>query len=252
MRREKGVKVWLARSGEFHTFPPPGSVGRKYSIQGVNNMKAKTIRNAVSLSVASALLLTMLGGCQDNDRQTEQDTSSSVSEAVADTGRKDGERFEDVILLEGDEETVQYEHVKNEEIGFELDFEYESFHRMSGSDYERFVSVYEDAKKPEIYLEITYSSEKADNTVKKIKADLSKKYKTVTVTSSELTNAGQCRCIDASAGKGGKAPKDSVQTVTVIPAGDGCIVAAAHYTIESAEGFGRRFSYMVDTLSVID
>ena len=97
-------------------------------------MKAKTIRNAVSLSVASALLLTMLGGCQDNDRQTEQDTSSSVSEAVADTGRKDGERFEDVILLEGDEETVQYEHVKNEEIGFELDFEYESFHRMSGSD----------------------------------------------------------------------------------------------------------------------
>ena len=71
MRREKGVKVWLARSGEFHTFPPPGSVGRKYSIQGVNNTKAKTIRKAVSLSVASALLLTMLGGCQDNDRQTE-------------------------------------------------------------------------------------------------------------------------------------------------------------------------------------
>ena len=97
MRREKGVKVWLARSGRFHTFPPPGSVGRKYSIQGVNNTKAKTIRKAVSLSVASALLLTMLGGCQDNDRQTEQDTSSSVSEAVADTGRKDGERFEDVL-----------------------------------------------------------------------------------------------------------------------------------------------------------
>ena len=214
-------------------------------------MKTKTIMKAISLSLASAMLLTMLVGCVDNDSRTKQDVSSTVSETAADTGRKDGERFEDVIILEGEEETVRYEHVRNEKIGFELDYEYESLTRITEEDNERFVSVYDDAKKPDNYLEVTYSSEKADSTVKTVKADLSKKYGTVKEETCELDGAGQCRRINATGGKG-KTAKYSLQTVTIIPAGDGCIVAAAHYTIESAEGFGVRFSKIVNTLSVIN
>ena len=214
-------------------------------------MKTKTIMKAFSLSLASAMLLTMLVGCVDNDSRTKQDVSSTVSEAAADTGRKDGERFEDVIVLEGEEETVRYEHVKNEAIGFELDYEYDSLTRITEEDNDRFVSVYDDAKKPDNYLEVTYSSEKADSTVKTVKADLSKKYETVKEETWELDGAGQCQRINATGGKG-KTARDSLQTVTIIPAGDGCIVAAAHYTIESAEGFGVRFSKIVNTLSVIN
>ena len=213
-------------------------------------MKTKTIMKAFSLSLASAMLLTMLVGCVDNDSRTKQDVSSTVSEAAADTGRKDGERFEDVIVREGEEETVRYEHVKNEAIGFELDYEYDSLTRITEEDNDRFVSVYDDAKKPDNYLEVTYSSEKADSTVKTVKADLSKKYETVKEETWELDGAGQCQRINATGGKG-KTARDSLQTVTIIPAGDGCIVAAAHYTIESAEGFGARFSKIVNTLSVI-
>jgi hypothetical protein len=214
-------------------------------------MKTKTIMKAFSLSLASAMLLTMLVGCVDNDSRTKQDVSSTVSEAAADTGRKDGERFEDVIVLEGEEETVRYEHVKNEAIGFELDYEYDSLTRITEEDNDRFVSVYDDAKKPDNYLEVTYSSEKADSTVKTVKADLSKKYETVKEETCKLDGAGQCQRINATGGKG-KTARDSLQTVTIIPAGDGCIVAAAHYTIESAEGFGVRFSKIVNTLSVIN
>lgn len=214
-------------------------------------MKTKTIMKAFSLSLASAMLLTMLVGCVDNNSRTKQEVSSTVSEAAADTGRKDGERFEDVIILEGEEETVRYEHVKNEAIGFELDYEYDSLTRITEEDNERFVSVYDDAKKPDNYLEVTYSSEKADSTVKTVKADLSKKYETVKEETCELDGAGQCQRINATGGKG-KTARNSLQTVTIIPAGDGCIVAAAHYTIESAEGFGVRFSKIVNTLSVIN
>ena len=45
---------------------------------------------------------------------------------------------------------------------------------------------------------------------------------------------------------------DLLQMVYIIPAPDGCRVATAHYSIESAEGFGRRFSYILNTLVVID
>ena len=93
--------------------------------------------------------------------------------------------------------------------------------------------------------------EKAEKTVKTAKSDLSKSYKTVTVESCELEGAGQCQRINVSDAKGSKTPKDSLQTVYIIPLGDGCIVAAAHYTIESAEGFGARFSDTVNTIAVI-
>ena len=40
--------------------------------------------------------------------------------------------------------------------------------------------------------------------------------------------------------------------VYVIPASDGCRIAAAHYGFDSADLFGARFRAMVNTLSVID
>lgn len=215
-------------------------------------MREKKLIRAVSTSVASALLLmATLVGCNENSVTKKPDVSSDSSQTETAMERKDGERFEAVIVIEGQEETVKYEHVKNDKIGFELDYEYESLNRITESDYERFVSVYDDSKKPSNYLEIAYSSEKAEKTVKTAKSDLSKSYKTVTVESCELEGAGQCQRINVSEAKGSKTPKDSLQTVYIIPLGDGCIVAAAHYTIESAEGFGARFSQIVNTLSII-
>ena len=112
--------------------------------------------------LAALLLLTMFGGCGksaeapapaepvlDNGPavNSEPVTASepvAAAEPAAGIGRKDGERFEDVIGLEGMEETVRYEHVRNETVGFELDYEYESLARQSGSDQECFISIYED------------------------------------------------------------------------------------------------------------
>ena len=62
-------------------------------------------------------------------------------------------------MIEGIEETVRYEHIINDSIGIEMDYDYESLKRYSESDRERFVSVYDDPEKPEIYLDVTYSAE---------------------------------------------------------------------------------------------
>lgn len=40
--------------------------------------------------------------------------------------------------------------------------------------------------------------------------------------------------------------------VSFIPAGDGTVVGTAHYSIEAAEGFGHRFAYMMNMITVID
>ena len=66
-----------------------------------------------------------------------------------------------------------------------------------------------------------------------------------------LDHAGSCIRIDASAAKGGKVMPDLLQMVYIIPAEDGCRIATAHYSIESAEGFGKRFRNMMDTFVVI-
>ena len=68
----------------------------------------------------------------------------------------------------------------------------------------------------------------------------------------ELDRAGSCIRIDASEVKGGGYMPDLLQTVYIIPARDGSRISAAHCTAESAEGFGRRVAYMMDTLAVVD
>ena len=166
------------------------------------------------------------------------------------SGRKDGERFEETIILEGMEEKVQYEHVKNETLGFEIDYDYESFVRQSDGNKEKFISVYDDLKKPENYLEITSSKKSLDAAADTVIKTLSKKYK-VEKESFTLNNAGNCIRIDASVEPDGVHMPDQLQMVYIVPAANGSIVATAHYAIEASEGFGRRFAYIMHTLEVI-
>ena len=92
------------------------------------------------------------------DASTEPVSPSEQTEsATAESGRQDGERFEDTIILEGMEETVHYEHIRNDALGFEIDYDYENFLRHSEPDREIFVSCWDDPEKPENYLEVRYS-----------------------------------------------------------------------------------------------
>ena len=178
--------------------------------------------------------------------QAEPETAPA---AESSSSRQDGERFEDVIMLEGMEETVKYEHVKNDVIGIELDYDYENFERRSGSASECFISRYDNVDDPQIFLEIFYSTEDADSAASSIASSLSKDYDVIKE-SRALKNAGPCTYIDASANKDGQTP-DKLQAVYVIPLSNGCAVATAHYTFESADGFGHRFNEIMNTLTVM-
>ena len=217
----------------------------------------------IAAVLAAVLLLTLLSGCGRSKAAAAQPDPvlepASVStpepaaqpEAESASGRQDGERFEDVIILEGMEETVKYEHVKNAAIGFEMDYDYALFERRSGSDRECFVSIYDDPQSPENYLEVTYSAMDAETAAASVRAALSQEYELLEGTRA-LARAGSCLWIEAAVLKGTNNMADQLQAVYIIPAPDGCRIAAAHYAAEAAEGFGRRFSYMLNTLTVID
>lgn len=175
---------------------------------------------------------------------------AETPEAEVGTGMRDGERYETTIILEGMESTVQYEHVRNDAIGFEMDYDYELFARQSGSDRERFISIYDRSEDPENFLELRYDPRDADTVAASVKAALSREYELLEGTR-ELEHAGSCIRIEASEIKGTGRMADQIYMVYIIPASDGCRVAAAHCASEAAEGFGRRFSYMLNTLWVI-
>lgn len=185
---------------------------------------------------------------QTDDQQAEAPESS---EPATEAGRQDGERFETVIMLEGMEETVRYEHVVNKTAGFEMDYDYESFVRKSEGDRELFISVWDDPAAPENYLEVRYDTGSAELVADAISAILSQEFDLIRETR-ELDRAGSCIYIEASELKGTGRMADELQAVYIIPAGNGCVVATAHFSIEAAEGFGRRFHYMLHTLSVIE
>ena len=177
-------------------------------------------------------------------------SSGSAADEAA-VRRQDGERFEAVIVLEGMEETVPYEHIRNEALGFEMDYDYERFVRYTDADRECFVSVWDDSANPENYLELTYSPENADAVAASVRKALSQTYDLLEG-SRELDRAGSCFYIEASVLKGTNNMADQLQLVYIIPTSDGCIVAAEHlYTVES-EGFGRRFHNMLNTLAAIE
>ncbi len=184
--------------------------------------------------------------------QEEDDGQIIVSETVEEEqGRADGERFEAVILLEGMEETVAYEHVKNQNLGFALDYAYEDLERRGDGESERFVSRWDTQEEPWNYLEIRHDTEKAELAAEAVKESLSGAYDNVSDEAFTLAQAGSCIRILASGAREGLAPAGSLQTVYVIPAGEGCLVAAIHCTYESAEGFGARFEAMMNTLTVL-
>ena len=207
----------------------------------------KAIYSIIATITTVFLLLSMLGGCDNQNTDTETGESAGSFE----TGRQDGERFEDVIMIEGMEETVKYEHIRNDSVGIEMDYDYERFERHSESDRECFISLYDDPENPQIYLEVTTSPDDADTIAATIGETLSANYDIIKE-SITLDRAGDCILIDASNAKGNKGTPDLLQTVYIIPADDGCRIATAHYTFESAEGFGRRFNYIMNTLVVID
>ena len=174
-----------------------------------------------------------------------------VAASQSETKRQDGERFETVLIIEGMEETVQYEHVRNDNIGFEMDYDYEQFERYTEPDRECFVSLYDDPSSSENYLEIKSEPQDADTIAAAISETLSHDYDIIREDSFPLDGAGNCIRIDASCGKNNTGTPDLLQMVYIIPAGDSCRVATAHYSFESAEGFGRRFHLMMETFSVI-
>ena len=219
-------------------------------------------RHAAALFAALALVLPIMtcSGCVKRDSAAEPSepvvstdpvVTSLTSEDTDETVRRDGERFDAVIMLEGMEETVHYEHIRNESLGFEMDYDYESFARSSDPYRERFVSVYDDPDEPRNYLEVRCSPEDADSAAAAVKESLSFTYD-VFEGSRELDRAGSCIYIEASVLKGTDKMADQLQMIYIIPAADGCRIAAGHCSVESAEGFGARFSAIVNTLRVID
>ena len=190
-------------------------------------------------------------GADDLYTEIPAPTETDAPSPTAPTGRQDGERFESAITLEGMEETVKYEHVRNETIGFEMDYDYESFVRHTEPVCDRFVSTYDDPEDPQNYLEVSFNAQDADTIAASVCASLSDDYDVIQE-SYTLDRAGSCIRIDASSAKDNKGTPDVLQMVYIIPAADGCRIATAHYSFESAEGFGRRFSYMINTLEIID
>lgn len=164
--------------------------------------------------------------------------------------RQDGERFEDSIVVLGMEETVHYEHLRNEALGFEMDYDYESFRRDSNAERERFVSVWDDPGNMEDYMDVTRSAEDAETVAAALTEELSKDFELTRVTR-ELERAGSCIRIEASVIKGTNQMTDQLQAYYIIPAPDGCRIAATHAFITESEGFFRRFDAMLNTLSVI-
>ncbi len=219
--------------------------------------------NSVILAVLMFALLMTLAGCGRSsaapepvkpsaaDVPADQSAPAESPEAEAAVGRQDGERFEAVIVIEGMEEPVQYEHIRNDAIGFEMDYDYERFERHSEPDREWFVSCWDDPENPENYLELKYNPQDAGTVADAIGAALSNTYEISRDDSFPLGCAGTCIRIDASAEKGGLRMPDHLQMVYIIPAPDGCRVATAHYFIEGAEGFGRRFHCFMDSFSVL-
>ena len=117
-------------------------------------------RNWLRIALATILVLGMVAAAQAESQAT----------------RQVGERFEGTIILEGMDEPVKYEHIGNEVLGFEMDYDYENFVRKTEQDSERLISIWDNPDNPEIYIKITRSAENAETTAASIKETLSAEY----------------------------------------------------------------------------
>ena len=165
--------------------------------------------------------------------------------------RQIGERFEGTIILEGMDEPVQYEHIGNEALGFEMDYDYENFVRYTEQDSERLISIWDKPDNPEIYIEITRSAENAETTAASIRETLSAEYD-ASMEQSTLDSAGECIEIRAEVDHNNQMSLWQLQMVYVIPTSDGgSLVVWGHYTVESADGMGARLSGMINSIEVM-
>ena len=224
-------------------------------------------KTILSLLLAAAMMLSLAAcgaapasGNDTSAAEAESQTNASddgqiiveeTPETPTQDERQDGERFEAVIMMEGMEETVRYEHIRREDLGFAMDYDYENFVRQSEGDRERFVSNWDDPADPQNYLEVSYDTGNANLVADAISAGLSDVYD-LFQDERELDNSVKCLRIEASVIKGTNQMADRIQEIYIIPAGSGSIVARAYYAIEGAEGFGRRFAYMVRTLNTLE
>ena len=170
--------------------------------------------------------------------------------AESDLALRPGEHFEGTVPLEGTEQTVHYEAIRNDALGFEMGYDYENFVRHSEADRARFISAWDNPDNPEIYLEITHSSDDAETTAASIAETLSAQYN-VSRWEYTLDRAGDCIDLRGELDKEGQMSIWELQMVYIIPADDGCFVAWGHYTQESAEGCGARFRGMMHTFAVL-
>lgn len=224
-------------------------------------------KTILSLLLAAAMMLSLAAcgsvpatqnetpAAETESQTTASDDGQIIVEETPETPtqdeRQDGERFEAVIMMEGMEETVRYEHIRREDLGFAMDYDYENFVRQSEGDRERFISDWDDPADPQNYLEVSYDTGNANLVADAISAGLSDVYDLLQ-DERELDNSVKCLRIEASVIKGTNQMADRIQEIYIIPAGSGSIVARAYYAIEGAEGFGRRFAYMVRTLNTLE
>ena len=182
--------------------------------------------------------------------ETVQPAPVETPAVTAAPARQPGERFDTVIIMEGMEETVHYEHIRNDSLGIEMDYDFEAFTRESTPDRERFVSVWDRQEDPENYFEIIHSPEEPKAVADFVSQAYSREYD-ITSVPRVLERAGNCVRIEASVAKGTNRMVDHLQAVYIIPAPEGCIVVTTHAAIEASEGFWRRIDYLLNTLSII-
>lgn len=218
----------------------------------------KQSKRILALLMGLALLVAALCGCGKKDAETKPDTSAAPAEAAetpeasSAPARADGERFEATIMIEGMEETIQLEHVRNETAGFEIDYDYENFTRVSAPDRERFVWGYDDPNAPENYIEVSYCAEDAETVANAVSETLSKEYDLYRDDAFDLDGAGKCIRFNASAAADGSGTTEVLQDVYIIPADDGCRVARVRYIAEGSDGFGIRLNWLVNTMTVME
>ncbi len=180
-------------------------------------------------------------------------TAEPVSSPVIETAvtHQPGDRYEGSVTLDGVAETVRYEQIRNDRIGFEMGYNYERFERYSEPARERFILTGDNLDHPEVYLEVTRRAEDAETAASSIMESLSNVYNP-TRSESALDHAGSCIEINADVDKNGQMTIDQLQAVYIIPAPDGCLVAWAHNTMDSADAFGALFRNMMHTFVVLE
>lgn len=217
----------------------------------------KQCMKLLALVLSLTLLLAAAAGCakgKEEPQPAETESPVETAEPAEETPaieRQHGERFEDVIMIEGMEETIKLEHFVNETAGLAMDYDYESFVCRASSDRLQIVSAYDDPETPENYIEVSYCPDDAETVADAIEKVLSADY-AVSRDTAVLKSGVECIHMDASATPDGAYTADVLQAVYVIPADDGCRVAHLRYLPEGSDGFGRRLSYLASTVTVMD